>query len=317
MTVVPRLTVGLPVYNGANYLAESIESLLGQSFEDFELIISDNASTDDTADICRSYQKQDPRIRYVRQPQNIGLAPNHNFTVDQARGELFKWASNDDLYGRDLLKLCVDALDEYPNVVLTHCWTAMIDSSGTVTKAIEYPLATASPRAPERFRSALFANGGDDTGGVIRTEVLRRTPLLGSYHHSDRTVITEVALHGPFYHVPDWLYFRRDHPERAERACPTVRSRCANMDPRRADRLRNPAARLYGEYVWAYIAGIRRAPLSAADRRECYGHLVQWAASRAPTRHGGPAEPARQPTANAPRPISVKAVVPGQEMRPS
>src|SRR5256885_1918015 len=144
MTAVPRLTIGLPVYNGANYLAESLEALLGQSYEDFELIISDNASTDGTADICRRYEKQDSRIRYVRQPHNIGLAPNHNFTVEQAKGELFKWASNDDLYGRDLVKCCVDALDVYPHVVLAHSWTAMIDSSGTVTKTMEYPLATTS-----------------------------------------------------------------------------------------------------------------------------------------------------------------------------
>ena len=104
MTAVPRLTIGLPVYNGANYLAHSLDALLGQSFEDFELIISDNASTDDTPDICRRYEKQDSRVRYIRQPQNIGLAPNHNFTVELARGELFKWASHDDLYARDLLK---------------------------------------------------------------------------------------------------------------------------------------------------------------------------------------------------------------------
>jgi glycosyltransferase involved in cell wall biosynthesis len=277
----PRLTVGLPVYNGENYLAESLDSLLGQSYEDFELIISDNASTDSTADICRGYAEQDSRVRYIRQPHNIGLAPNHNLLVGQARGELFKWASHDDLYARDLLKYCVAALDDDAAVMLAHSWTAMIDGSGTITKKVEYPLATASRRAPERFRSALFADGGDDTGGVMRTAVLRRTPLHGSYHHADRTVITEVSLYGPFYQVPDWLYFRRDHPERAERACPTMRSRCANMDPRRADRLRNPAARLYGEYIWAYAAMIRRAPLSAADRRECYGYLAQWVASRA------------------------------------
>jgi glycosyltransferase involved in cell wall biosynthesis len=310
MTAVPRLSVGLPVYNGANYLAESIESLLGQSFEDFELIISDNTSTDDTPDICRHYEKQDSRVRYVRQPHNIGLAPNHNFTVGQARGELFKWASHDDLYARDLLRYCIDALDQNPHVVLAHSWTAMIDSSGTVTKMVEYPLATASMSAPERFRSALFANGGDDTGGIIRTAVLRRTPLHGSYHHADRTVITEVGLYGPFYQIPDWLYFRRDHPERAERACPTMRSRCANMDPRRADRLRNPAARLYGEYVWAYVAAIRRAPLSAADRSECYRSLAQWAASRAWPGRTKDSEP---PASVAPRPVSVKAIVPGQK----
>ena len=73
MNAVPRLSVGLPVYNGENYLAESLEALLGQSYEDFELIISDNASTDGTADICRRYEKQDSRIRYIRQPRNIGL----------------------------------------------------------------------------------------------------------------------------------------------------------------------------------------------------------------------------------------------------
>jgi glycosyltransferase involved in cell wall biosynthesis len=277
----PRLTIGLPVYNGENYLTESLDSLLGQSYEDFELIISDNASTDGTADICRRYEKQDSRIRHVRLPHNIGLAPNHNFLVQEASGELFKWASHDDLYARDLLEQCIAGLDEDPRVVLAHSWTAMIDGSGTIVKKDEYPLATASLHAPERFRSALFADGGDDTGGVMRTAVLRRTPLHGSYHHADRTVITEVSLHGPFYQVPDWLYFRRDHPERAERACPTVRSRCANMDPRRADRLRNPVARLYGEYIWAYVAMIQRAPLSAADRHECYRYLAQWGASRA------------------------------------
>ena len=111
----------------------------------------------------------------------------------------------------------------------------------------------------------------------MRTDVLRRTALHGSHHHADRTITTEIALHGPFYQVPDWLYFRRDHPEREERACPTVRTRCANMDPRRADRLRHPAVRLYGEYIWAYVAAIRRAPLSSADRRECYRYLAQWA----------------------------------------
>ena len=78
---MPRLSVGLPVYNGEGYLAESLEALLGQSYEDFELIISDNASTDGTADICRRYAKQDSRIRYIRQPRNIGCAPNHNYLV--------------------------------------------------------------------------------------------------------------------------------------------------------------------------------------------------------------------------------------------
>jgi glycosyltransferase involved in cell wall biosynthesis len=279
VTTVPRLSIGLPVYNGESRLGESLDALLGQSYEDFELIISDNASTDSTSGICRRYAKQDSRIVYIRQPCNIGRVPNHNFLVRRAGGQLFKWAACDDLYARDLLKRCVDALDEYPDVVLAHSWSAMIDNSRNVLKLVEYPVATDSARAPERFRSMLFDGWGDDSYGVIRTEVLRRTPLHGSYHFADRTFTTELALHGRFYQVPEWLFFRRDAPPRTNPF--TVRSRCAYMDPRRADRLRNPAARLYAEYFWAYVAMIRRAPLSAGDRQECYRYLARWAAGRA------------------------------------
>jgi glycosyltransferase involved in cell wall biosynthesis len=266
--------MGLPVYNGEKYVADSLEALLGQSFTDFELIISDNASTDSTGDICRRYEKQDSRVRYFRQPQNIGLASNVNFIVGQARGELYKEAAHDDLYARNLLESCVQALDEYPQVVLAHSWTAIVDGSGNVTEAYKYPLTTATSRAPERFRSMLFDSGGDDDYGVMRMDVRRRIALMGSHHHADRTITAEIALHGPFYHVPEWLYFRREHPGQNGQA--PMRRRCASMDPRRADRWRHPAARLYGEYVWAYVSAIWHAPLSVADRRECYRYLVQW-----------------------------------------
>jgi glycosyltransferase involved in cell wall biosynthesis len=311
MTTTPRLTIGLPVYNGEKYVAESLDALLGQTYADFELIISDNASTDGTADICHRYVQQDPRVRYIRQPKNIGLAPNHNVVVEQARGELFKWASNDDLYARDLVERCIDALDKYPDVVLVHSWTAMVNDSGVVTKAFKYPLNTASPRTPERFRSLLFDTGGDDDYGVIRIAALRRTAMKESYHHADRTIIAELALHGRFYQVPDWLYFRRDHDDRAERAHPSMRGRCANMDPFRASRLRHPAVRLYGEYVWAYVSAIRRAPLSAADRRECYRYLAQWLASRVRP----DADRQDEPVPVAHQDIPVDSVVAGRQGR--
>jgi glycosyltransferase involved in cell wall biosynthesis len=314
VNVAPRLSIGLPVYNGESYIAESLDALLGQSYEDFELIISDNASTDGTAGICRRYAKQDSRIRFIRQLRNIGLAPNHNFVFQEARGELFKWASHDDLYARDLLRCCVDALDENPHIVLAHSSTAIIDESGTVVKLLEYPLATASLRAPERFRSMLFANGGDDSYGVVRAKVLRRTTLHGSYHHADRIITTEIALHGPFCHVPDWLYFRRDHPGREERACPTPRTRCANMDPRRADRLRHPAVRLYGEYILGYVAAIRRAPLPPAERQECYRYLAQWATSRVLGRRASQAQKSASRVQSI---ISVDTVVADGKRRPS
>jgi glycosyltransferase involved in cell wall biosynthesis len=281
MSKVPRLSVGLPVYNSSAYVAESIEAILGQTFTDFDLIISDNASTDDTGDICRRYLKQDPRVRYFRQPRNIGLSPNHNFCVEQSEAELFKWAAGDDLYARDLLEKCVAALDENPKVVLAHSWTAMIDGNGDVFQANSYPLRTSAPRAPERFRSLLNDSGGDDDGGVIRREVLLKTAMKESYHHADRTFIAELSLYGPFYQEPDWLYFRRDHPDRAERAHPGIRARCANMDPRRANRWLNPAPRLFAEYIGAYVRMVHRAPLTPAERRECYRYLGEWVTRRA------------------------------------
>lgn len=280
MSAVPRLSIGLAVYNGEDFLAESIEALLGQSYQDFELIISDNASTDGTADICRGYAQLDQRIRYFRQPTNIGSAPNHNFTIRQARGELFKTASHDDLYGRDLLRLCVAALDANPAVVLAHSWSVVIDGAGTVTHVVDYPVNTSAPLASERFRSMLFDGWGDDEGGVIRTSVLRRTGLHRSHHFADRTFTTELGLHGPFYMIPDYLYFRRYHAGQAG-ATASIRSRCERFDPRRANRLRHPVARLYAEYLLSYVTAIHRAPLPAEEKQRCYRLLARWASARA------------------------------------
>lgn len=317
MSTSPRLSIGLPVYNGETLLAGSLDALLGQTFEDFELIISDNASTDATEDICRQYAASDPRIRYIRQPHNLGCSGNHNFVVEQARGDLFKWASHDDLYARDLLRRCVEALDEHPDVVLAHSWTALVDgATSDVARPLEYLLTTNRAYAPDRFRSALFDNGGDDAYGVVRADVLRRVLPYGSYYRADRTIVAEIALHGPFHQVPDWLYFRREHADRASRA-PTVRSWCVTMDARRADRLRHPTGRLLIEYVWGYITAIRRAPLSPQDRRECYRHLVEWMASRSRPRRLRRIEVPSHPEAVHQSPRSLDALVSGRERTPS
>ncbi len=281
MTVEPRLSIGLPVYNGGRYLARSLDALVGQSYEDFELIISDNASTDDTPDICRDYVKRDKRVRYHRQPHNVGSSPNHNFVVDVARGEFFKWASYDDLYARELLARCVTALDRQPECVAAHSWTANIDGSDAIFSAPTYSLATNAASPAERFRSVLFGRGGDDIYAVVRTSVLRRIGPQNSYHHAEHPVVAALSLYGQFHIEPDWLYFRRDHPQQAERACVTMRSRCANMDPRRANPWRHPKTRLYGEYLWGYVTAIHHAPLTSSDRRACYRHLAAWLVMRA------------------------------------
>ncbi len=313
MTDRPRLSIGLPVHNGEEYLAESLEALLGQTYEDFELVVSDNASTDATQDICRRYAEKDSRIRYVRLPRNVGAAPNHNYVFTRCRGELFKWASHDDLYARTLLERCVAALDEHPDVVLAHTDQAVIDEKGRVKVPYAYTLATDSPRAPVRFRSMLFEPGGDDFYGVLRADVLRRVKPHDSYHHADRTFVAEIGLHGRFHQVPELLYFRRDHPTRAERANPSKRSRCVNLDPRRAGPL-HPTPRLLAEYVGGFVSAIRRAPLSSADRRACYLALAEWAASRARPGAGERVED-RTPVDPELLAVSVDALVAGREGR--
>ncbi|MFD5383423.1 glycosyltransferase family 2 protein [Streptomyces sp. NPDC127074] len=313
MTDRPRLSIGLPVYNGEEYLAESLDALLGQTYEDFELVISDNASSDGTQDICREYAARDSRIRYLRLPRNIGATPNHNHVFAECRGELFKWASHDDLYGRDLLRRCVEALDERPEVILAHADQAVIDGDGQVKVPYEYTLATGSPHPPERFRSLLFEPGGDDFYGVMRADVLRRVKPMDSYHHADRTFVAEITLHGPFHQVPELLYFRRDHPTRAERANPSKRSRCVNLDPRRAGPL-HPTPRLLAEYLWGFASAIRRAPLSPADRRACYRHLAAWMTSRVRPGAGERVED-RAPVDPALLTVSVDALVAGREGR--
>jgi len=298
VTGIPRLSVGLPVYNGQRYLAEALDSLLGQSFTDFELIISDNASTDGTEEICRRYAAEDRRIRYIRQPRNIGANPNHNFVLSEGRGEYFKWAAHDDLYGRDLLARCVAALDEHPDVVLSHADMAIIDETGTVIRKFDYTLATGSMDAKERFRSLLVTDGADDEYGVIRTHVLRSIRPKDSYHHASRPWIAEIAFRGRFHQVPELGYFRREHPARGDRN-PTIPALCTNLDPRRAGQT---TTRLLAEYGWRYFEAIARAPLSRADRWACYrillSHLMRSGFHRIISRNGDPLFVSRKPERN-------------------
>ena len=289
-TRASRLTLGLPVYNGERFLAESLDALLAQTFTDFDLIISDNGSTDATGAIARRYQSIDTRVRYIRHPRNLGLSFNHNFVIEQAHGEFFKWVSDDDLYAPDLLQRCIDALDSRPEIVLAHAWTALIDDTGQITNALEYPLTTDVPDVAERFRSVLNTPGPghDDFYGVIRMSILRQVAPHGSHHLADRTFVADLALHGPFHNVPDFLFFRRDHPLHAG-AASGIRRRCTTMDPRRANRWRNPAVRLVAEYLLAYLAAIQRAPIRRIDRWRCEKELAVWIVC-----HGDPMRKRRQ-----------------------
>jgi glycosyltransferase involved in cell wall biosynthesis len=273
----PTVSIGLPVHNGAEFLRHSLDALLAQTWTDFELIISDNASTDATATICREYAAQDPRIRYVRQLHNIGAAPNHNLVAALARGRYFKWASHDDLYEPELVRLCVEALEAHPEAVLAHSQDACVDETGAITSCPPYLLDTAASSARTRLRSLLYTTGGNDFYGLIRTDVLRRVRPHQTYYNADRTFMAGLVLAGPFHHVPHVLYYRRDHPRRASHG--TRRERATALGPGRADRFRHPMIRMYAEYVGGFARAVWRAPLSRRERLACLVEVGGWALS--------------------------------------
>ena len=206
--------------------------------------------------------------------------------LGEARGEYFKYAAHDDLYAPTLLERCVAVLDEHPEVVLCHGDMAFIDADGRIIHHYDYRMATDSPSAPERFRSLLVTDGGDDEYGVMRTKVLRRVRPEGSFYNAGRPFVAEIALNGPFHQVRELLYFRRDHPARGDRT-PSIPALCARLDPRRTGQT---TVRLVAEYLLGFVLAILRAPISLPDRIRCFRHLASWLGSRVGVGMKRPAE---------------------------
>ena len=136
----PRVTIGVPVWNGAQHLEDCLDSLLAQTYDDIEIVISDNASTDRTSEICRVYCARDARVSYHRHVHNIGAAANYNFLVRQGKGELFKWAAHDDVCAPVLVERCVATLDASPSDVLAFTQTTFVDSTSTVLRKHDTPM---------------------------------------------------------------------------------------------------------------------------------------------------------------------------------
>jgi len=209
----PRLSVGVPVYNGEAYLRLALESILAQSFNAFELIISDNASTDGTERIGREFAARDARVQYHRNPQNVGLAKNYNGLFALARGEYFKWASADDLLLPGYLEKCVAVLDTDPGIVLAYPQTRFVDSSGKQLDIADPGWNLMSDLPGERLRYVITsAHWVNSILGVIRSSALAKTRLLPSYPGGDYCVLGELSIMGKFCEIAEPLYQRRLHP---------------------------------------------------------------------------------------------------------
>lgn len=210
-TELPLVSVGVPVYNGERYLSEALQALLDQTLQSLEIIISDNASTDGTAEICRSFASRDRRISYHRQPRNIGLPGNWNFVARRARGEYFKWASANDYVAPDFLAVCVGMLQQAPDAVLAFAHTRLVSDSSADLYGGDFPLLASDPieRVQTLWHQLQLNNA---VSGVIRRAVLARTGLIRPYPGSDTVLMTELALQGKFLLAPHALFSRRVEP---------------------------------------------------------------------------------------------------------
>ena len=277
-SMVPKVSIGLPVYNGASYLGQAIESILKQRFADLELIVSDNASTDETAAICEAYSKSDSRVRYLRSERNLGAAANYTLVFDKARGQYFKWAAHDDVCLPDFLGQCVAVLDRDPSVVLCHARTQTIDPAGRLGKKWKSRPDLASHVPHRRLRDVLTRQDTFPIWGLMRTEILGLTPLLGPYPEHDRPLLAELSLYGRFFEISEFLFHEREHSGRSVRRFDFRRPHEAVVwyDPSQAGTLIFPAWKLLREH----LAAVRRAPLALRDRGFCYQEVLQWCRSR-------------------------------------
>lgn len=210
---IPRVSVGLPVWNGEKYLGLALDSILQQDYTDFELIISDNASTDATQNICREYAAKDPRIRYYRNDKNIGASGNFNRVFELAQGEFFHWAAHDDVNLPGLLRRCIEVIDQAPaTVVLVAPKSETVDENGNITDIHVESLDTRRPRPHHRMQDVLRkVFWATALFGLFRTDALRRTHLIQPFFAADNVLLVEIALIGEIWELPETLFQRRLH----------------------------------------------------------------------------------------------------------
>jgi GT2 family glycosyltransferase len=278
----PRVSIGLPVRNGETYLAEAIASLLAQTYDDLELVISDNASTDSTRAICESFARQDARVRYVRTDEDHGAAWNYNRTFELSRGTYFKWATDDDLHDPRYLETCVAVLDADPGVVWCHSRTLLIGPdgqplAGPAGGVLSYaPAPSSNGHGPgagresddvaARLRSILIESRGvRDIFGLMRAEAVRRTSLHLPVYGADKVLVVELALQGRYREVPEVLFLGRVHA-RASSALGSAAQQRRWIAGDRGRRTASPRLAI----LQAHCRAIRRADLTAAERARCY-----------------------------------------------
>ncbi len=204
------VSIGLPVYNGAKYVGEAIETILAQDFQDWELIISDNGSTDDTPYICGEFTDRDDRIKFYPMQSNIGLFANFARVLSMANAPFFCWISHDDLRMPELLSKCLETFGDDESIAMVYPTTEMRGKKGQGVYPDRFQVDQESPVM--RFRQIIWNLGACNMlHGVFRTDGLRRSRSMRKhlYRAFDNLILAETALRGKIIQIEDVLFIRR------------------------------------------------------------------------------------------------------------
>jgi len=263
-----RVTIGLPLYNGEQFLRDALDSILGQTFADFTLVVSDNASTDASVDIVEEYAASDHRIRLFRSPVNRGAAWNYNEVFRRSESPYFKWAAADDKLAPTCLERLIEALDAAPpEVAAVYPLTQIIDAEGRPVRTHAENLAAPVGSPPHLRLGHVLRNLylGNAVYALARADALRRTRLHGPFPSSDYVLLAELALVGEFREVPEPLFLRRLHEGTSVQANPTLAERTAWFDPER-----RPVSNRLRTLFQQYLAGIHHTDLPPLEKLRTY-----------------------------------------------
>lgn len=245
----PLISIGMGVYNGEHFIREAIDSLLTQDYENFELIISDNSSTDNTQQICLEYVARDKRIHYYRNGVNIGAIRNFNNIFKMSHGEYFMWQAHDDYRAPNYISSCLFYLENNPNAVLC-CTNVLINENGNFIESKEN-FSTIGMSLNQRFRRLLWNNTCAVLYGLIRTSALKKTGLIKNVIGGDNPLVAELSLMGEFYQLPVFL-FKKNHINRKKNIFRKIKKQFETCMPYDNQKYFFPFTKLAIEY-WKLI----------------------------------------------------------------
>lgn len=261
------VSIGMPVYNGEKYICQALDSLLAQDYENFELIISDNASTDRTQEICKEYLRKDKRICFHQQWANVGAVKNFNHVFELSSGKYFMWAADHDLWHTTFISRCVSILKEDPNVVLVYSRTMLVDPDGKPLMLTPDQIDTREMKAVNRYIYIIWnLHWCNMVYGLIRREVLGQSGRFRNVWGADHALLAELALRGSFAQIAEPLFLRRkNRPDEEDEA--RKRRVLYSLDTMNADeKYRTSFEDLFLQLCHKHLQILACAPISFLDK---------------------------------------------------